>query len=244
MHQLHQGDALSVLSGMDPASVDAVITDPPYNSGGRTTGERTTATARGKYVSSDAAHQLADFPGDNRDQRSYTYWLTLVLGECLRVSRVGAAALVFTDWRQLPSTSDALQAAGWTWRGCVVWHKPVARPRRGGFTQATEYILWGSNGPVVGDRNPVYLPGLVSGSQPRGRGRNHITQKPLEVMRQLVQICPPGGTVLDPFAGAGTTGVAALAEDRDFVGVELSPHYHAIAAARLSETDSARDVAP
>ncbi|HEY3480498.1 MAG TPA: site-specific DNA-methyltransferase [Streptomyces sp.] len=237
MHQLLQGDALSVLSGVDTDSVDAVITDPPYNSGGRTTGERTTSSARGKYVSSDAAHQLADFPGDNRDQRSFAHWLALVLGECLRVSREGAAALVFTDWRQLPATSDALQAAGWTWRGCVVWHKPIARPRRGGFTQATEYILWGSNGPVLPERNPVCLPGVVTGSQPRGRNRSHITQKPLDVMKQLVQICPPGGVVLDPFAGAGTTGVAALAEGRDFVGVELSRHYHAIASARLSEAE-------
>ncbi|MEV6897471.1 site-specific DNA-methyltransferase [Amycolatopsis sp. NPDC051372] len=238
MHQLHHGDALSLLSTLDAGTVDAVITDPPYNSGGRTTGERTTNSARGKYVSSDAKHTLADFGGDSRDQRSYTHWLTLILTECLRVSREGAAALVFTDWRQLPTTSDALQAAGWTWRGVVVWHKLIARPRRGGFSQNTEYLLWGSNGPVLADRNPVCLPGLVSGSQPRGDARQHITQKPVDVMRQLVQICPPGGTVLDPFAGAGTTGVAALTEGRRFVGIELSEHYHSVAAQRLSDSDS------
>ncbi|UKD50907.1 site-specific DNA-methyltransferase (plasmid) [Amycolatopsis sp. FU40] len=237
MHQLLQGDALSLLTGMAPGTVDAVITDPPYNSGGRTSGERTTASARGKYVSSDAQHQLADFAGDNKDQRSYIYWLSMVLGECLRIAREGAVALVYCDWRQLPATSDALQAAGWTWRGVVVHHKPVARPRRGGFSQNTEYLLWGSNGAVLPDRNPVSLPGLVSGSQPRGQNRLHITQKPLDVMRQLVQICPRGGTVLDPFAGAGTTGVAALAEGRDFIGIELSPHYHAIASARLAEAE-------
>ncbi|MET9260440.1 site-specific DNA-methyltransferase [Amycolatopsis sp. NPDC004079] len=237
MHQLLQGDALSVLADVAAETVDAVITDPPYNSGGRTSGERTTASARGKYVSSDAQHQLADFAGDNKDQRSYTHWLALILGECLRTAREGAAALVYCDWRQLPATSDALQAAGWTWRGVVVHHKPIARPRRGGFSQNTEYLLWGSNGPVLPDRNPVSLPGLVSGSQPRGQNRLHITQKPLDVMRQLVQICPPGGTVLDPFAGAGTTGVAALAEGRDFIGIELSPHYHAIASARLAEAE-------
>lgn len=235
---LHHGDALTLLPTIASGTVDAVITDPPYNSGGRTTAERTTNTARGKYVSSDAEHQLVDFGGDNRDQRSYAYWLTLVLAESLRVSREGAAALVFTDWRQLPATSDALQAAGWTWRGVLVWHKPIARPRRGGVSQSTEYVLWGSNGPVLADRNPVYVPGMISASQPRGRARAHITQKPLEVMRQLVQLCPPGGTVLDPFAGSGTTGLAALAEGRGFIGVERSAHYHEVALQRLAEAQA------
>ncbi|MDQ3577283.1 MAG: site-specific DNA-methyltransferase, partial [Actinomycetota bacterium] len=202
--RLHHGNALDVLPTLDTGSVHAVITDPPYNSGGRTMSERTGSSARAKYVSSDAGHDLADFEGDNRDQRSYTYWLTLVLGEARRVCIIGAPLLVFTDWRQLPATSDALQAAGWTWRGVVVWHKPTARPRRGGFAQATEYLLWGTNGPVLVEANPVCLPGLVSGSQPRGKNRRHITQKPVEVMRQLVKVCQMGGTVLDPFTGSGT----------------------------------------
>lgn len=143
---LLRGDALSVLRELPSDRVDCVITDPPYNSGGRTSSERTTSNARGKYVSGDAKHALADFAGDNRDQRSYTYWLTLVLAECLRVARPGATCLVFTDWRQFPSTSDALQAAGWTWRGSIAWTKPVARPRRGGFSQASEHILLATNG--------------------------------------------------------------------------------------------------
>lgn len=61
----------------------------------------------------------------------------------------------------------------------------------------------------------------------------HITQKPVEIMQQLVQICPEGGTVLDPFTGSGSTGVAALREGRNFVGVELSSHYADVAEQRL-----------
>lgn len=86
---------------------------------------------------------------------------------------------------------------------------------------------------MLADRNPVCLPGLVSGSQPRGTNRKHITQKPVEVMRELVKVCPPGGTVLDPFAGSGTTGEAAVAEGRGYVGIEISSHYHQIATKRL-----------
>jgi site-specific DNA-methyltransferase (adenine-specific) len=184
---LHRGgEALTVLSGLPDACVDAVITDPPYCSGGVSASSRTTQTARQKYVSGDAQHQLADFSGDQRDQRGYLAWMTLVLTQCLRVTRTGGPLLVFCDWRQLPVTSDALQAAGWIWRGIVPWHKPIARPVRGGFRRACEYALWATNGPVDAARNPVYLPGLFSASQPRGEGRVHITQKPDELMSALV----------------------------------------------------------
>lgn len=231
--EIFEGDALTILSGMAGESVDTVITDPPYNSGGRTASDRSQNSARGKYVSSDAKHGLADFVGDNRDQRSYVTWLSLILGECFRVSRPGAHALVFTDWRQLPATSDALQVAGWTWQGTLVWHKPIARPRRGGFRANTEFILWGSHGPYNGHRE-LYLPGMFSASQPRGRQRRHITQKPVEgLLGELVAICPNGGTVLDPFAGSGSTGEAALQSGRDFVGIELSEHYAGLARERL-----------
>lgn len=75
------------------------------------------------------------------------------------------------------------------------------------------------------------LPGFFQASAPRER--EHITQKPLEVMRQMVKIVPKGGTVLDPFAGSGTTGVAAVLEGRNFIGVEMTEHYHRVARERI-----------
>ncbi|MGW7195530.1 DNA-methyltransferase [Streptomyces chryseus] len=233
---LHTGDALTILPTLD-TPVDAVICDPPYNSGGRTMTERTSRTAREKYLTHagrNAADDLADFTGENRDQRSYLAWLSQILGHCHRLTRPGGAALVFTDWRQLPTTTDALQAAGYTWRGIAVWHKPLSRPQPGRLKQEAEFIVWGSNGAMIPGNDPVYLPGHFTGSQPRGKQRRHITQKPLDVMRQLVRIVPPGATVLDPFTGSGTTGAAALAEERHFIGIEQSAHYAATARERLS----------
>ncbi|MQA02172.1 MAG: site-specific DNA-methyltransferase [Streptosporangiales bacterium] len=232
--EIRHGDALSVLPTLDSESVDCVITDPPYNSGGRTSTERASQTTRGKYVSGDAKHTLADFAGDTRDQRGYRYWLSLVLAECLRICTPGGSCLVFTDWRQLPATSDALQASGWTWRGIIPWHKPLARPHRNGFRRECEYVLWGSHGPLARRDQPVYLRGWLSGSQPR-RNRQHITQKPLEVMAELVKICPPGGLVLDPFAGAASTGVAAIRSGRSFLGIETTDHYAVVARERISQ---------
>ena len=233
-YTLHRGDALSVLSRLPDASVDAVITDPPYNSGGRTASERTSRTARTKYTSGDAAHQLADFPGENKDQRSYTRWLAELLTEAFRVTRNHGVAVVFSDWRQQPATSDALQMAGWTWSGTMPWIKPASRPRKGGFKQSAEEIVWGVKGKLDNTRE-IYLPGHFIGSQPR-KDRVHITQKPVEVMRELTRICPPGGTVLDFCCGSGSTGVAALQEGLNFVGIEVTDHYADIAEERLKRT--------
>lgn len=83
---------------------------------------------------------------------------------------------------------------------------------------------------------PLYLPGLYSASQPSGKSRQHITQKPVSVMRELVKICPEQGTVLDFCAGSGSTGVAALLEGRSFIGVEKTAEYNKVAAERLTET--------
>lgn len=231
--EVRHADALALLPTLDPASVHCVLTDPPYNSGGRSNVERLTRSTRDKYVRSDADHTLADFVGDTRDQRGYGYWLSLVLAECLRVSVPGASCLVFTDWRQLPATSDALQAAGWTWRGIIPWRKPINRPQRNGFRRECEYVIWGSSGPLAAHDQPVYLPGLLTGSQPRQSHRLHITQKPVEILTELVQICPPGGLVLDPFTGAGSTGIAAVSSGRSFLGLELTTHYATIANQRI-----------
>lgn len=67
------------------------------------------------------------------------------------------------------------------------------------------------------------------------RRNSHPTVKPVELMRWLVRLaCPPGGVVLDPFAGSGSTGIAALAEGRCFLGIERDSHYAVISRARLA----------
>jgi site-specific DNA-methyltransferase (adenine-specific) len=242
--RLYGGDALAVLAALPDASVDAVITDPPYSSGGQFRSDRMGGT-RAKYVNSDSAsgQALAEFSGDNRDQRAYGYWCSLWLSECLRVTRPAGACILFTDWRQLPITTDALQAGGWVWRGVVPWAKPDARPQAGRFTASCECAVWGSAGPmpIPLDGSLPCLPGFYQARSPRDR--EHIAQKPLSVMRDLVKIAPKGGTVLDPFMGAGTTGVAAVIEGRNFTGAELASHHQGVArdrilAARLGYRDN------
>jgi site-specific DNA-methyltransferase (adenine-specific) len=229
---LYAGDALAVLASLETGSVDAVICDPPYSSGGQFRGDRMAGT-HAKYVRTDSVsgQALAAFGGDNRDQRAYGYWCALWLGACFRVTKPGGTCLLFTDWRQLPVTTNALQAGGWTWRGIVPWVKPTARPQTGRFTAQCEYVAWGSAGPMPMELGDACLSGFYQATPPRER--EHNAQKPLSVMRDLVKIAPNGGVVLDPFCGSGTTGVAAILEGRCFIGAEQVPHFQQVSRERI-----------
>lgn len=231
---LYLGDALSMLGTLPAGIVDAVITDPPYSSGGAFRGDRAMDT-KTKYLRSDSSNneKTQDFGGDNRDQRSFHFWSTLWSTAALRVARPGAPGLFFTDWRQLPVSTDYLQAGGWVWRGIVPWAKRSARPQMGRFSAQCEYVIWGSAGPMPLERGVGCLPGFYEFSAPPDR--EHITQKPVDLMAAMVEICPEAGTVLDPFMGSGTTGVAAIQLGRKFIGCEQNPEYFEIACRRIRE---------
>lgn len=136
-----QGDALQILLDLPDAGVDAILTDPPYSSGGMGTGARQIEPAQ-KYQSSGVKRCYPPMLGDAKDQRSWTHWCALWLAECWRLSKDGAPLMVFTDWRQLPSLTDAVQIAGWKWLGIVPWDKGNARPQLGKFRQQCEYVLF------------------------------------------------------------------------------------------------------
>lgn len=255
--RLEQGDALTLLRAMPDASVDAIVTDPPYSSGGMTRGDRTSDTGS-KYVMTKSKTLRADFAGDNRDQRSFGYWVALWLSECLRVAKPGAPICMFTDWRQLPTVTDAIQAGGWIWRGLVPWDKTEkCRPSMGRFAAQCEYVTVASPeadpDPDAHERRLVERGVLdrdvlvwgSAGAMPEARGvgclwgcfrvpidfaeKHHQTGKPVELMRKANAICEPGGVILDPFAGSGSTGVAALRDGYRFIGFEKTEAYAAVA---------------
>lgn len=227
---IYNGDALAVLSQLPQSSVDAVITDPPYCSGGTSPASRQ-ADPADKYQSGGTKKTYPPMIGDSKDQRSWTLWCTYWLSDCLRIAKDGAPLLAFSDWRQLPSMTDAVQAAGWIWRGVVVWDKPSARPIPGRFRHQCEYIVFATKGrfaPVGTQCLPGVFRHHVNAAQ-----KVHLTSKPVPLIEDLLAVTPQRAKILDPFMGGGTTGVAALGTGREFVGVELSEEYFEIARNRL-----------
>lgn len=242
---LYHGDTLHVLADLRDAgiTVDHLATDPPYSSGGAFRGDRTGRTTD-KYVWTSTQAHRPEFSGDNRDQRAYLAWCSLWLSAILPMAAPGAIASLFTDWRQLPTTTDALQAGGWVWRGLAPWDKGGGcRPTMRGYAAQCEYVVWGTNGPAAPTVRPVCVRGVFPA--PIVRDREHIAQKPTSVMHDVLALCPPTvplgdgpprpGLVLDPFVGSGTTLVAAHDLGLHAIGIDTDEHSLEVAARRLEE---------
>lgn len=237
---LYRGDCLEVFDAL-AEPVDALITDPPYSSGGMVRSDRMQST-KDKYVQSGSARDAAqnvDFSGDNRDARSWAFWMTLWLDKARERLKEGGYAMIFTDWRQLPMLTDVFQAGGLVWRGIVPWDKTEASraPHTGYFRHQCEYVVWGSNGPLGAAEHGGPWPGRLR-ERVDHRLKLHMTGKPVPLMAELVRAVTPGGVILDPFMGSASTGVAALTLGYRFVGVEKTAHYFDIACRRLEQVQA------
>lgn len=235
---IYKGDCLELMRTIPDGFVDMVLTDPTYSSGGMYRSDRSKSTGE-KYADKkfNGLSRFEDFTGDNMDQRSFTSFMRQVLSHARRLTKPGGAVAIFTDWRQLPLMTDVLQWSGWVWRGIIVWDKGSSRNQPGRFRPDCEFIIWGTNGPKPIDFHAGLkaLPGCYHIPNVPNLQKHHQTEKPIELLEKLLQICPEGGTVLDPFMGSGSTGVACIKMGRDFVGIEISEQYNAIAKERIFE---------
>ena len=227
---IYHGNALEVIPEL--SGIEAVITDPPYSSGGAMRSDRMSSTVA-KYVQSGTMAYRPEFSGDNRDQRGYFAWSSLWMSFALFVSKPSAHLIVFTDWRQLPVTTDAVQSGGWVWRGIGTWWKPGCRMQRGGLSSSAEYVVWGTAGSW--DHENPHAPQNVFRHGYQEKEKVHIAGKPKAVMEWLVPLCPEGGVLLDPFMGSGTTLRAAKDLGRKAIGIEIEEKYCEIAARRMSQ---------
>lgn len=212
---LLEGEVLPALHAMADQSVDAVITDPPYSSGGFSRDDKSRDTDA-KYTQHSSRGRFPSFSGDSRDQRSYLAWCSLWMAECVRIMKPGGYFMTFTDWRQLPLVTDAVQAGGVFWRGIVPWDKGGGSraPHKGYFRHQCEYIVWGTKGPAVQLTHDGPFDGYIK-VVVRQSDKFHLTGKPTELMRELVRPVVPGGLILDPFVGIEREAVyAEISRDR------------------------------
>ena len=212
--QIIAGDCLEVMAGLAPNSVDAIVTDPPYEIGG--------AVVRGN------GKRIERLPAWDKFR---TDWVS----EVARVLVTGGSLVAFTDGRRVDRLWEAVEAAELRGRQVVYWvkHAPPPNPRRS-FQSSVEVAVWATKG-VTGTWNGGGLtPNVWYGGPEKGR-RYHPTQKPLDLMHWLCRlITPPNGLILDPFAGSGSTGCAAVLEGFRFIGIEQDADYAEIARRRIA----------
>ena len=239
---LYRGDALEVLAGIPDESVDCVWTDPPYmlSNGGMTcVSGRMASVNKGKWDESR---------GFEEDHRFNLEWTAA----CRRVLKPAGTIWVTGTLHVYPSVGMALQRNGFRLLNDIVWEKPNPPPNMGRrtFTHSTEIVLWaskaGKGSPLKYTFNYDEMRRENGGRQmktvwrfnaPRAAEKQlgkHPTQKPVALIDRCLRASThPGDLVLDPFAGAGSTGVAALRLGRRFVGIEIDRRFLDMTAARL-----------
>lgn len=227
--QLIQAETITTLRSLEAHSVAAVITDPPYCSGGLNESRKKQAGAQGVAYGSKSHEDW--FLNDNMTTGGLVWMLRELAVEAERLLVPGGSLLCFTDWRMLPHVAPAMESSGLIFRNLVVWDK--GSPGLGdGFKPTHEMIMHFAKGtPRLFSKKGS---NVIRTRRVPGAKKIHPTEKPAELLGRLIQVVTePGDTVLDPFAGSGSCGVAATELGRHFMGVDRERRFLERAAERL-----------
>jgi len=243
LDQVFCEDAIAGLARIPDASIDLVLTDPPYNLG------------------KDYGNA-----SDSRSVDEYLAWTERWIDAVLPKLKDNGSLYIFLTWRYAPEIFVMLKRR-MTMMNEIIWDRRV--PSMGGSTRSFSSVhdtigFFVKRKDYYFDLDAVRIPYDAATKKARSRsifigakwlevGYNpkdlwsvsrlhrehaervdHPTQKPLEIIERMVKAsCPPGGVVLDPFMGSGTTALAARHAGRHFTGFELNPEYCAIIEQRL-----------
>ncbi|HZD70340.1 MAG TPA: DNA methyltransferase [Actinomycetes bacterium] len=213
---LYHGDCRDVLPELPPSSVDLLLTDPPYGK---------------HYVPEGRPVRRMNIRADGARQGVRV--VRQALFAALPLLKADAHVLVFCHWESWPDFYDAICPLV-PIKNALIWHKDRGGPGDTQMEYARDYevVLYGAQGrrAITGRRDGA----VVRGFPPVGPQRLHPTEKPADLLGYFIaKHCPPGGTVLDPFAGSGSTLLAAWQLGRCGIGVEIDQRYCQVAATRL-----------
>jgi DNA modification methylase len=207
VNRIVTGDCVEVMRQMPSASVDCVVTDPPYLV---------------HYTSSDGRGYRNDDPTD-------ASWLTPAFAQAYRVLKPDSFCVSFYGFTKAEAFLAAWRHCGFDIIGHLVWVKSYASNEKFvRYYHEQAYLLAKGRPRKPRLRLPSVLEWRYTGNE------LHPTQKPVMAILPLVMaFSKQGDVVLDPFAGSGTTAVAAQELGRRYIGIELDPTYARHAEERL-----------
>ena len=208
LNAMVHGDCIEVMRSMPPASVDFILTDPPYI----------------------AAYRSRDNQTVRNDDNAA--WLVPSFAAMHRVLKPNAVAVSFYGWPKVDLFFSAWKRAGFRIGGHLIFRKGYAS--KSAFLQYRHegaYLLIKGNPPLPASPLPDVMDWTYTGN------KFHPTQKSIHILKPLIEaFTQPGQLVLDPFAGSGSTCVAAHRTGRQYIGIELDPAHHKTATARLARS--------
>lgn len=228
---LYLGDCLDFMTRLAP--VDHIIGDPPYEA------SLHQARAHQAKLRKDGGPELQEIDFDCIDP--------------IRERFVELAAPLCQGWLIAFCTiegvrpwAEAINASPLKYKRSCIWVKPDSTPQLNGQGPAVGaeafVVAWGGTGHArwnAGGKRGVYTH-LVNNAERTGL---HPTEKPRKLMAELIaDFTAPGQTILDPFMGSGTTGVAAVRLGRRFIGIERDPKYFELACQRIADAQRQADL--
>ena len=216
--KLYNDDCLNVLKDIEDNTIDLVVTDPPYEviTGGRNGGVK----GKPSGILTENKQLMKSIPKAD-----------LWLSECFRVMKDGTHIYIMTNTLNLTNYLNIINSVGFKLHNLLVWNKNNTTPNRW-YMKNCEYVIFARKGFAKSINNPssqtVHNFDNIIGN------KKHPTEKPVDLMKLYVENSSQvGDTVLDPFMGSGSTGVACKELGRNFIGVELDKQYFDIATKRI-----------
>lgn len=215
--EIIHGDCLEVMRAMPDASVDAVITDPPY-------GTHTAKSIYGRRREGKVNHIAND-----RDLSA----LEGAAPHFARLLKPNGVAIVCCAPTLRRAAENAIEAGGLNPIHSIPWDKGSP-----GISYRVRYAYEDAILAVHGDYDPwetretLIVPLRV----PRVRQPEHPNEKPVALLARMIEwACPKGGMVLDPFAGSASCGVAAVSRGCSYIGIECDEQWLPIARRRIAD---------
>ena len=229
---LYLGDCLEIIPLLPP--VDAAVTDPPYE---KITHDAKSGAAR--RIRTDGRDEIRQLDFDSIDEIRDEF-----------AKRIGIQCsgwlIVFCSPEGVRPWADVINRLSYKYKRACVWVKPDSTPQLNGQgpAQGAENFItaWCGNGYSKwngGGKRGVY----THLTNPPDRHHGHPTEKPWRLMVEILEdFTNPGGVVVDPFMGSGTTGVACAKTGRKFIGIEINKTYFDIACERIEDAHKQGDL--
>jgi modification methylase len=227
------GDCIKVMQEMPQESVDLVVTSPPYNLK-NSTGNGMKDGRGGKWSNAELINGYSHYD-DCMPHEDYVQWQKDCLSEMMRVLKNDGAIFYNHKWRVqgglLQNRNDIVE--DFPVRQIIIWQ------RKGGINFNPGYFL-----PTYEVIYLIAKPDFKLAPKANAHGdiwefaqemnNPHPAPFPVHLIERIIS-STTGDVVLDPFMGSGTTAIAALRHERDYIGIDISPDYCEMAEERIKE---------
>jgi len=216
-------DCLQLLKQVEDESIDLTITSPPYNLGA-------------KHHTGNKVFEAYDEYIDDMPEQEYQAQQIKVLNEIYRAT-VKGGSIMYNHKNRIKNgiqitPYEWLLKTEWTLKQEIVWFNGSQNFDKCRFYPMTERIYWLSKGINTNFTNVINQHDLIKDTA-EGTDKEHKRAFPVTLAQRFIICFPDAKLIFDPYMGSGTTAIAAIRENRNFIGAELSKKYYEIANKRI-----------